>query len=167
MQLSSKQLRTVIREELLRSTPVTRRGQRMSEVRANLIADQMLEEGLFDSIKRGFAALKGAASGGASALGDEAGKALAPAAKAIQAVAASAKAAASGVADSLGKIKDEALKAAAAAAKTAMQNSLRTAVQTAIKDGLKNLTAAGMKEEEAKTFISTMAAAEIAALVGG
>lgn len=166
MKITSKHLRNIIREEYLRSTPPTRPGQMMSEARANLVAEEMLEEGLFDTIKAGFAALKGGASKAAEKMGDEASKALAPATKAIAQVASAAKSAAQGVADTVGKIKDEALKAAAESARTSLQNSLKSALQKSLADGLKNLTSAGMDEASAKTLISSIASAEIASLVG-
>lgn len=166
MKITRKQLRNVIREEYLRSTPMTEKGQMMSEARANLMAEQILEEGLFGTIKAGFAALKGGAAAAGGALGDIAAKALEPATKAVQQVATAAKTAASNVATAINNIKDESLKAAAEAAKKSLSDSLKSTLQKELADGLKQLIAAGMDEKEAKTLVSTIASAEIVSLVG-
>lgn len=166
MKITSRQLRRIIREEYLYATPSTRSGAIMTEARANLLAEQMVDEGLFDTIKAGFAGLKAGAGKTAEKLGDAAGKALEPAAKAVQQVAAAARTAAENVSNAVSSIKDEALKAAAEAAKNSLRSSLQTALKKELASGLKALTGAGMDEKEAKALISTIASSEIAAMVG-
>ena len=166
MKITRSQLRRIVREEYIRSTPATRPGSIMTEARANLLAEQMVDEGLFDTIKAGFAGLKAGAGKTAEKLGDAAGKALEPAAKAVQQVAAAAKTAADNVTNAVAAIKDDALKAAAEAAKNSLKNSLQTTLKKELSSGLKALTGAGMDEKEAKALISTIASSEIAAMVG-
>lgn len=166
MKISSKQLRSLIREEYLRSTPVTRRGQMMSEARANMLAEQMIEEGLFDSIKAGFAAFKAGASKTAEKMGDAAGKALEPAAKAAQAMAGQAKAAYDNVSKAVSAIKDETMKAAAEAAKKSLEDSLKSTLQKALADSVANLTKSGMEEKEAQTLAATIANGVIGNIAG-
>lgn len=165
MRITETQLRSIIKEEYLRSTP-TRPGMLMTEARANALAEEMLEEGLFDAIKAGWSALKGGAGAAADKMGEKAGAALAPAIKAVQSVAAAAKNAANSVSTAIGEIKDEALKKAAEAAKESFRQSLESSMKTALANGLKNLTGAGMDEKEAKTLAATIMGAELAALTG-
>jgi hypothetical protein len=166
MKLTRKQLSKIIREEYLRSTPATPPGQMMTEARANMIVEQMIDEGLFDTIKAGFAALKGGAAGASEKVGEKAAAALAPAAKAIASVTASAKQAAQSVAASVKDIKDTAVKAAAEAAQKSLKDSLTAALKKELAAALQNLTKAGMAEDQAKTLVSTIAGSEIAALTG-
>jgi hypothetical protein len=166
MKITRAQLRRVIREEYIRSTPATRPGTIMTEARANLLAEQMVDEGLFDAIKAGFAGLKAGAGKSAEKIGDAASKALEPAAKAVQQVAASAKTAAGNVSKAIGAITDDVVKAAAEAALKSLQDSLQATLKKELSTGLQNLVKAGMEEPQAKALISTMASSEIASMVG-
>lgn len=150
MQITRKQLSRIIKEEYLRSTPKTRPGHMMTEARANLLAEQVIEEGFFDVIKAGWAGLK-------AGVGEAAAKAFAPVAKAAGQVQAAAKTMADNLNKALGEIKEEAVKKAALAAQASLQESLKSAMQKGIADGIKNLVAAGMKEEAAKTAVAMMA----------
>lgn len=167
MKITRSQLRRIVREEYIRSTPATRPGSIMTEARANLLAEQMVDEGLFDTIKAGFAGLKAGAGAGAGALGDAASKALEPAAKAVQQVVASAKTAAGNVSQAIQKIESDVAKSAAEAFKNSITNSLQNALKKELASGLKTLTGPGkMKEEAAKALLATIASAQITALIG-
>jgi hypothetical protein len=165
MKLTKNQLQSIIKEEYLRITPV-KRGQVMSEARANYLAEQVLEEGLWDSIKAGWAAFKGAATGGGSKLGDDAAKLLGPVIQQVQAVAQAAAKASADVQGFIGSIKDEAVKKAVEEARKSFEDSLKGSISSALSDGIKNLQSAGMSEEEAKTLASTILSAELANLAG-
>ena len=103
MQITKKQLQQIIKEEYLRVTPAAA-GTLMTEARANYLAEQVLDEGLWDSIKAGFAALKGGAGAAGGKLGDAAGKALAPAVAAVKSAAAGAAKAAGDVSNFVNQI---------------------------------------------------------------
>lgn len=178
MQITTKQLRRIIREEYIRATPPTRPGQLMTEQRANLLAEQMLEEGLFDIIKAGVAGLKagtgavaGAAAKGAkgavSKIGDTASKALAPAAAAVQKMAAAASETAKSVTTAIGAIKDDAVKKAAEAAQETLKQSLKDSLKKSLATAVQNLVSAGIDENEAKTLASEFASAAMADVFGG
>ena len=165
MQITKKQLQQIIKEEYLRVTP-TAAGTLMTEARANYLAEQVLDEGLLDSIKAGFAGLKGGSRAAGSKLGDAAGKALAPAVAAVKSAAAGASKAAGDVSNFIGQIKDDALKAAAQAAQESFKNSLRSDVQKALATGIKQLVSAGMSEDEAKSLASTILTSELMGIAG-
>jgi|GEM_PF-3127394 len=165
MKLTKNQLQNIIKEEYLRITPV-KRGQVMSEARANYLAEQILEEGLWDSIKAGWAAFKGAAAGGGSKLGDDAAKLLGPVIQQVQAVTQAAAKASADVQGFIGSIKDAAVKKAVEEARKSFEDSLKGSISSALSDGIKNLQSAGMSEEEAKTLASTILSAELANLAG-
>jgi hypothetical protein len=164
MKITQRQLKSIIREEFLRAT--ASKGKKMTETRARLVTEQLLAEGLWDTIKAGFSGLSAAGSDAAQKLGDEATKGLAIPAKVVQQVAAAAKSASQDVANAVGKIKDETLKKAAEGAQASFKASIKASLQKEISDGLSELTGAGMEENEAKALISTIAAAELANLVG-
>jgi len=86
MRITNTQLRKLIREEYDRVTP-TRPGQLMTEARANYLAEELLDEGLFDNIKALFA-------GGAAAAKSVGGKAAGAAGKAASALGSAAAGAA-------------------------------------------------------------------------
>ncbi len=165
MQITKKQLQQIIKEEYLRVTPAAA-GTLMTEARANYLAEQVLDEGLWDSIKAGFSALKGGSAAAGGKLGDAASKALAPALAAVKSAGAAASKAAGDVSNFVGQIKDEALKAAAQAAQESFKNSLRSDVQKALSSGIKQLVSAGMSEDEAKSLASTILTSELMGIAG-
>ena len=147
MKITQRQLKSIIREEFLQAT--ASKGKKMTETRARLVTEQLLGEGLWDTIKAGFSGLSAAGSDAAQKLGDEAAKGLAIPAKAVQQVAAAAKSASQDVANAIGKIKDETLKKAAEGAQASFKDSIKASLQKEISDGLSELTGAGMEENEA------------------
>lgn len=165
MQITKNQLQRIIREEYLRVTP-TKPGALMTEARANYLAEQVLDEGLWDSIKAGFAGVKSGASVAGGKLGDAAGKALAPAIASVKSVAAGAAQAASDVSNFVSQIKDEALKAAALASQDSFRASMRSDVQKALGVGIKQLVSAGMTEDEAKSLASAILSSELMNIAG-
>jgi hypothetical protein len=165
MQITKSQLQQIIREEYLRVTPAAA-GTLMTEARANYLAEQVLDEGLWDSIKAGFAGLKAGAGAAGGKLGDAAGKALAPAVAAVKSAGAAAAKAAGDVSNFVGQIKDEALKAAATAAQDSFRASLRADVQKALATGIKQLVSAGMSEDEATSLASTILTSELMGIAG-
>lgn len=165
MKITESKLREIIKEEYLRAVPVAP-GALMSEARADYLAEQVLEEGLWDNIKAGFAGLKAGGSKAAEKMGGAASKALTPAVQAVKSVASSAVKAAGQVSDAIGKIKDESLKSAALAAQKSFQDSLKSSVQSSLSAGIKQLVSAGMSEDEAKSFASSILTSELMKIAG-
>lgn len=166
MKITQKQLKRLIREEYLRSSLPTSPGQMMTEARANMIAEQMLEEGLFDVVKAGFKGLTAAGGAVAQKLGDAASKSFGSVGKALQQVASQAKTAYDSVAKAVGEIKDTAVKSAAEAAKKSLEDSLTATMKKELATTVAALTKAGMKEEEAKTLAASIASGAAAKLTG-
>ena len=101
MKITEARLKRIIREEYLRVTPV-KPGQLMSEARARHLASEVMQEGLFGTLKafmKGGASVAGKAAGAAGEAAKGAAGAVAGAAKgAGKAVAGAAKGAAGAVA---------------------------------------------------------------------
>jgi hypothetical protein len=142
MNITESKLREIIKEEYLRLTPVSA-GELMSEHRAMHLAEELINEGLWDSIKAlaagSKAAVKTVAGAGAEALGSAANSVVAPMIKAGTEAAQAIKA-----------VKDDAVKAAAAAAAESLKKSIQASLKTSIADMIKKLVASGKDEATAK-----------------
>jgi len=172
MRITESQLRTIVRQEYLRTLPpggrliAHHRGRAMTEARARRIAAEMMNEGLFDMLK---AAAKGLFAGGSAAgekVGEKASAAMQPAIAAVTATVEKAKAAASDLAAGVGQIKDAAVKAAVEKYQADLKASLQATIKTQLSNGLKELVSAGMPEADAKNFIASITAATAAGVSG-
>jgi len=153
MRITETQLRSIIKEEYLRSTPVRPYGI-MSEARAQYLTEEMLDEGLWNSIKALAAGVKGGAGAALKPLGDAVGKA-----------ATQAKETATAAAKSISALGDKAKTAAAQAAFESMKSSVESSIKSSMQNGLKELVKAGMSEDEAKAFAGELVAAAVASSI--
>jgi len=158
-----KKIRRIIREEYLRSTPETRPGQLMSEHRAELIAEQLVEAGLWAAIKAGASSLKGATK----SLGGAALEPLKGVGQVAGQVAKLGLKAAEDIGQAIQKIEDDAVKAAAQEAQASLKKSIANSAKNAITKAVPALVKAGMETQEAKAFVAELVAAEMAALTAG
>jgi len=164
--LTEAKLRQMVREEFNRSQDGEETRLVMTEARANTVAGEVLEEGLFDTIKAGFAALTAGGSAAASKMGTEAGKAFKPAIDLVGKITKAAADTKKNVTKGIASIKDAAVKKAALAAQKSFQASLSSALKKEIATGVANLSKAGMSEDEAKSLIATIASDACLAVLG-
>ena len=174
MKITKKQLQSLIREEYLRSTPRTRRGHMMNEVRANMLAQQTINEGFFDVLK-GF--VKGAGKSGgevAAAVGDKANAKMTAAANAMGKFMQTAEKTAADYKDAIAAFADEKLKGVMDNIKDAIKEEIKASLVKSVKKGIQDLVKAGMDEKDAKEFVvqattagTAQATAEVASGGGG
>lgn len=144
-----------LRESYLRNTPPTRPGQLMSEARADMLADQLLEVGFLGGLKK--------AAAGAMAVGGAIGKAfLGPVAAAAKTTAKAAAETMAAYAKAMAEIKDEAQKAKCEALKDTIRTQVFNIAKKTTSQGIKELVEVGMEEAEAKAVVSTILADAIA-----
>ena len=160
MKLTKNQLQSIIKEEYLRITPV-KRGQVMSEARADYLAEQILQEGPIMSMLR--AALGGAGEAISSALGG----AFKPVTDSINSFADSAKKVKSDFTKFVGGIKDKALKDAVEKVKASLTSSLRNAIQSEVSAGMKVLNVVLKDEDQAKATSASILSAVLGELQSG
>lgn len=172
IRITESQLRRIVREEYAKTHPKGRyliarsHGRVMTEARARQVANQMMNEGLFDVIKAGFSAITGGAGEAKKLLGDKAAGALKPVQDALAAVSAAAKKAVDNAKLAVGEIKDAALKAAIEKYKESLSASIRDTVKKKIAEGVKDLTPAFKGDEKAaRAFVAQLVAAEAASIV--
>ena len=162
--LTEQQLRKIIREEYTLLASANKNV--LTEAQANHLADELLEEGLFDNIKSLFAGAKGGAGAAAKKLGDKAVSAMKPLGQYAQNMAKQAKQAASDFGSFVDSVKDEAVKSAIEARKESMKNSVQAAVKKEVSSGLQDLTKAGVDPKEAKGIVSMTVNAALAEILG-
>lgn len=158
MNITESRLRQIIKEEYLRATPV-KAGQLMSEHRAMYLAEQVMQEGLWDSLK---AAIKGVGAGAKSAAGAVGGIAM----DAVKSAAAPMINAAKAGKAAIDKIADDASKAAAQAAADSLKASLQAEITKQTAEIIQKLVKSGKSEEEAKAQASGIVTAALSAAVG-
>jgi CTP:molybdopterin cytidylyltransferase MocA len=162
MKITEAQLRKIVRQEYVRnhsmrrSLIANRQGNVMTEARARHIANEVINEGLFSTIKAGFSALMKGGGVVADKLGDKATAALQPVAKAITAAAKRAGEVAAATAAMIRGIKDDAVRAAVEEFQESLKTSLSNSLKTQIQEGIQDLTNAGIPEEEAKNLVATI-----------
>lgn len=159
--LDEQRLRRMIREEYYAITPV-KRGELMTEARAELVAAELLEEGLFANIKALFSGLKAGAGKSAEKLGDKAAEKLKPVGQFVQNVKKQAAQGAKDFAAFVNDVSDAAVKSALEARVQSMKSSVQAAIKKEISGGLQDLVKAGMDEKDAKGIISVAVQAAIA-----
>ncbi len=164
--LTEAKLRQMVREEFTRSQGGEETRLVMTEARAKRAADEVLEEGLFDTIKAGFAALTAGSGEAASKLGAQSGKAFKPAIDMMARMTQAAKDTKTNISKGIAAIKDEALKKAVVAARNSFKTSLTAVMKKEISNGLANIVKTGLGEEEAKGIIATVAFEAMTAVVG-
>lgn len=169
MRITKRQLESLIREEYLRSTPRTRPGMRMSEARANMLAQQILDEGLLDRLKAKFSGKAAKAGAVADALGGAAAGAFDKAVDAAASMIGPAKSAYEQMMKSISSVDDEGTQNELKTIKASLENSIRSSLQKAIKDGVSDLVkTAKMEEDQAQSLVITIANGVIGgALAGG
>jgi len=135
----------------------------MTEARANLMAHHMLNEGLFDIIKKIFSSLT---DEGKKAIGDDAAKSLGAAIKSVEKLSAAAAESSKLVSSAVENIENDKVKAAAEKVREAFKKSAANVIKGTVKDGLKALVDAGLEENAAKAFVSAIATEAITSVVG-
>lgn len=158
MNITESKLREIIKEEYLRATPV-KAGGLMSEHRAMYLAELVLQEGLWDSLK---ASVKGVGAGVKSAAGAAAGIAM----DSVKAAAAPMINAAKAGKAAIDKIADDASKAAAQAAADSLTSSLKAEITKQTAAIIQKLVKSGKSEDEAKAQASGIVTAALSAAVG-
>jgi hypothetical protein len=158
MNITESRLRQIIKEEYLRATPI-KAGQLMSEHRAMYLAEQVMQEGLWDSLK---AAIKGLGAGAKSAAGAVGGIAM----DAVKSAAAPMINAAKAGKAAIDKIADDASRAAAEAAADSLKTSLQAEITKQTAQIIQKLVKSGKSEEEAKAQASGIVTAALSAAVG-
>lgn len=162
MKLTRKQLSKIIREEYLRSTPATPPGQMMTEARARMLAEQVMDEGLFDMLK----AVAAGVGAGADVVKKAAGQAAGAAAKKVQAAVAPVIDAGKAAAGAIKSLADETQKAAATAMAQQLFKTLKAEIDKALPAMIKKFVAGGASEENAKADAAAAMAAAISAATG-
>jgi len=157
MRITERQLRSIIKEEYLRSTPV-RPGMLMSEARAEYLAQEILDEGLWSSIKSLGAGAKAAVGGAASVV-------MKPLDQAAEKIALAAAETAKSAYAAIKLEKDKVKAAALEASMASMETSIKAAIKTAMQDAMKHFVKAKMTEDEAKAEASKLAIAATAGAI--
>ena len=140
--ISEAAVKRIIQEEILRVTPV-KPGQLMSEHRAQYLAEEMLNEGFFSSIKH---ALKGTAAG-AKVLGD-------PFVQKVKSVGNAISAAGKQALDAVKATADEVVKAYQEAVVQSFRDDFNKLIQKKSAEMIKMLVnKKKMSEEDAKSTV--------------
>jgi hypothetical protein len=170
MNITESRLRTIIKEEYLKITPVEA-GQLMSEHRAMYLAEQVIAEGFFGNLAAG---LKGMVAGTGAAVGKAGEKASGAAGKASAELASAAKkfiapvaAAGKDAAAAIKDIKDAGVKAAAVAASNTIKAALEKEVKNQVALIIKKEVASGKSEAEAKLEAEAIVSNALAAALLG
>lgn len=172
--LTESQLRDLIRNELS-AHKVTKRGEAMTEARANYLAENIINElGIFAAIGAGLKGLMAGGGAAGKALGNAATKALVPIGKAAAAMKNQASAAIKSVDEFVSNIADEAVKSAVEARRETIKTSVEGTIKKAAAEGMRdlmNLKAADgsplFDEASAKTLMTNMIMDGIAQAMGG
>lgn len=172
--LNETELRNLIKQELS-SYKASKNEGMMTEARANLLAENMINEiGLFAAIGAGLKGMMSGTSAAGQALGGAAVKALAPVGKAVSAMKTQATAAVQSVGNFVASIQNDAVKAAVEARNKAIMTSIEASVKKVAADGMQDLVglkdAAGkpvFDEATAKSLIASMIASAVSNVVSG
>jgi hypothetical protein len=170
MRLTEEKLRSIIKEEYLRVTPV-KPGNVMSEARALYLADEVLQEGWFSNLFAGVKGAAGKAGEKASAAGEvvagkaeEAGRAISAAA---QKFAAPIKAAGETAMQAMKDIKDAGVRAAAENAASELKAALEPMIKQQVAELIKKEVQAGKDEAAAKMEANALVMNALAAALLG
>ena len=156
MKITEQRLKQIIREEYLGRTP-TRRGEIMTEERANYLSNHLVNEvGIFSTLG---AVLKGAFSGGATAAGGTLALPVKGVVRVGQAIAQAGREAA----DAIKGIKDATVKAYADKVKEALIAAIKAEITKSAGQLMKALVKTGKSEQEATAEASTIMTAAVSA----